>query len=61
MNLKELMEEKDLSIKEVSEKSSVGYHTLQKYLKNGRGLTIENAKKLGKALGFNWWELFEDD
>lgn len=61
MYLKKIMDDRHLTIKEVSEKSGVGYHTLQKYLKNGRGLTIENAKKLGKALGFNWWELFEDD
>lgn len=61
MYLKKIMYDKDLSIKEVSEKSGVGYHTLQKYLKSGRGMTVENAKKLGDSLDFNWWELFEDD
>lgn len=46
---------------ELSRMTGIGYYTLQKYNCGARGITVANAKKIGKALGFDWWLLFETE
>ncbi len=51
----------DLSLKEVSRQTNIGYYTLQKYSTGERNVSVKNAKKLGAFFEFDWWLLFEED
>ena len=59
MRLKEMLEERKMTIKELSQKTKINYHTLQKYHSGARNITVSNAKKIGEILKFDWWLLFE--
>lgn len=61
MKLKEIAKQKELSIKEISRKTGIDYHVLQKYNKGIRGISVKNAKILGKFFNVNWWEFFEEE
>jgi len=61
MKLKEIAEQKGLSIKEISRQTEINYHILQKFSKGTRqSISVKDAKTLGKFLEVNWWKFFEE-
>ncbi len=62
MKLKELVQQKGLTIKEISRQTGIDYHVLQKFSKGTRKrISVKNAKVLGKFFNVNWWEFFEEE
>lgn len=61
MNLKKIRIEKKLTQQQVAEMAGITQSTYSR-LENGVGVpTPETCKKIAAVLGFDWWELFEDD
>ena len=46
---------------EIELKTGIDSSTLSLYENNLRVPSVENAKKLGEAMGFNWVRLFEKE
>lgn len=61
MKLSNILKHKGMTIEELSKKTGINYHTLQKYSSCVRQPSIKNAKILGEFLGIDWWLLFEDE
>lgn len=61
MQLNKILKEKSITAKQLSEKTAIKYKTMLKYSSGERGMSIKAAKKIGKALGIDWWLFFEDE
>ncbi|MEY8321965.1 helix-turn-helix transcriptional regulator [Lachnospiraceae bacterium 46-61] len=61
MKLNNILKHKGITIQELSKKTGINYHTLQKYSSCTREPSVKNAKILGKFLRVNWWEFFKDN
>ena len=58
MKLHNILKDRKISIEELSKKTGINYHSLQKYSSCVREPSVKNAKILGKFLKVNWWEFF---
>ena len=56
--INKILKEKKLTAKQLSEMTGINYFTIQKYSCGARKPTVENAKKIGKALEIDWLVLF---
>ena len=61
MKLHNILKDRKISIEELSKKTGINYHSLQKYSSCVREPSVKNAKILGKFLKVNWWEFFEEE
>lgn len=61
MKLNKILKQKDLTIQELSSKTGINHHTLQKYSSCVREPSVKNAKILGKFLEVEWWQFFEEE
>lgn len=61
MKLNYILKEKGITAKQLSEQTSIKYATMLKYSSGERGMSVKAAKKIGKALGIDWWLFFEDE
>ncbi len=59
MKIREMLKERKMTVQELSQKTKINCHTLQKYYSGARNITVGNAKKIGEILKFDWWLLFE--
>lgn len=59
--LKKFRENAGLSKRDLSKLIGIKEARYGHYEKGRRELPVEIAKDIGKALGINWWELYEDD
>lgn len=61
MKLCDVLKNSSIPIPEISKQTEIDVSILYKYRSGIRGISIRNAKKLGKLLGFDWWLLFEEE
>jgi transcriptional regulator with XRE-family HTH domain len=61
VKLHNILKDRKISIEELSKKTGINYHSLQKYSSCVREPSVKNAKILGKFLKVNWWEFFEEE
>lgn len=61
MKLKEILENSNLTLTEVSQKTGIKYNTLLCYKNEKRKLTIKSAKILGEFLEVDWWKFFDNE
>lgn len=61
MKLHNILKDRKISIEELSKKTGINYHSLQKYSSCVREPSVKNAKILGEFLEVNWWEFFEEE
>ncbi len=59
--LKKIRENAGLTQEQVAEKSGIGRATYGHIESGERGVTVANAKKISKALGFHWTNFFDDE
>lgn len=59
-DIKVLRKEKGFSQKSFAEALGLAQQTYSSYETGVRKLPVEVAKKIGKLLEMNWWELYED-
>lgn len=59
MELNKILKEKGITAKKLSELTGIGISTIQKYSCKNRKISVDNAKKIAKALNIEWWKLFE--
>lgn len=60
VDIKQLRKAKGLTQSELGEKIGVVTQSICSYEKGVVEPSVQVAKALGKELGFNWWELYED-
>lgn len=61
MKLCDVLKNSSIPIPEISKQTEIDVSILYKYRSGIRGISVRNAKKLGKLLGFDWWLLFEEE
>lgn len=61
MKLNNILIERNMTLRQLSEATGINISSIQKYSCEKRKPTVNNAKKIGKFLGFDWWLLFEDE
>lgn len=59
--LRKIRENAGLTQKQLASLVGIGKSRYGHYEIGKRKLPVEIAKDIGKALGINWWELYEDD
>ena len=60
MKIKEVLQNSNLSLAEISRRTGIKYNTLLCYTSGRRNLTIRVAKKLATVLGIDWKDFFEE-
>lgn len=60
MKLNYILKERKITAQQLSEMTGINCSTIQKYSCEQRKPTVENAKRIGEILKFDWWMLFED-
>lgn len=60
MVFKNILKEKGITAKQLSEQTDIKYKTMLKYSCGERNMSVKAAKKIGKTLGIDWWLFFED-
>lgn len=61
LKLSDILREKGITAKQVSEQTGIKYGTMLKYSSGERNMSIKAAKKIGTVLGIDWWKLFEEE
>lgn len=59
--LRALIKHTGWNIQQFGVLTGINRSTLSHVLAGNRSLTIKNAKKIAKVIGFNWWDLFTLD
>lgn len=59
--INKILKERKLTARQLSDMTGINISAIQKYSCGARKPTVENAKKIGKALGIDWWLLFTDN
>lgn len=57
----EKRKEKGWSQEETARRADISYPTYHAVEHGKRKPNVANAKKIGKALGFPWWKIFEEE
>ncbi len=58
--LKEIRLAKNLKQSELAKQVGVNNRTISSYETGARDLPVKIAKKIGKVLNIDWWQLYED-
>lgn len=61
MKVKEILQNSNLSLAEISRRTGIKYNTLLCYKSGRRKLTINAAKKLANVLGISWKDFFDNE
>lgn len=61
LDIKHMRKAAGLAQKQLADMVYIDKTTLCKYEKGERGIPVSVAKRLGKALNFDWWKLYEED
>lgn len=59
VNIRELRKERNLSLTKLAELSGITKQGLSRIERGEVEPRIENAKRLGEVLDFDWWKLYE--
>lgn len=58
--LKKLIKEKGYTQVEFAKKVGISHRALVNYMNKRREIPVSTAKKMGKFLEIDWWELYEE-
>lgn len=61
MKIKEILQNSNLSLAEISRRAGIKYNTLLCYTSGRRNLTIRTAKILATVLGIDWKDFFKEE
>lgn len=61
VKIKELLQNSNLTLAEVSRRTGMKYNTLWYYKSGKRNLSIKAAKKLATVLGIDWKDFFDEE